>query len=73
MAMDRPSYAVTVRLPMRTEYWQTESLPEPGTTVSYCGHDYLVVSCEHVRGGGYVARFAETESAESRDVDLAPA
>jgi hypothetical protein len=73
MATDRLSYAVTVRLPTRTEFWQTESLPRPGTTIAYCGHEYLVVSCDHLRGAGYVARFAETDSAERRDVDLAPA
>jgi hypothetical protein len=73
--MDRPSFAVTVRLPSRTEYWYTENLPQPGTTMSYCGGTYLVVSCEEVDGSGYVLRLAEPEPepAPSEFVEPLPA
>jgi hypothetical protein len=70
--MDRPSYTVTVRLPTRTEYWHTESLPRAGTTISYCGRQYLVVSCEQQRNAGYIARLAEPE-VDASPVGFAPA
>lgn len=71
--MDRPSYAVTVRLPTRTEFWHTETLPRPGTTISYCGREYHVVSCEQVPGSGYVLQLSELEPGPSSGVEPLPA
>jgi hypothetical protein len=71
--VDRPSYAVTVRLPMRTEYWHTETLPRPGTTISYCGEPYLVVSCERLGRSNYVLRLAEPEASGAGTAQPLPA
>ena len=61
--MERSSHSVTVRMPTRTDYWQTAHLPRPGTTISYCGHTYLVVSCEErAAETGYVVELAEAEA-----------
>jgi hypothetical protein len=71
MGLEQPTYAITVRLPSWTEYWQAASLPSAGGTISHCGRAYVVVSCEHLNGSAYVLQLAERDPIS--EVDALPA
>lgn len=62
--MKQSSYLVTVRFPSGTEFWQTETLPEIGSTISRSGREYLIVSCEQLQDGAFALNVAEMETNE---------
>lgn len=65
--MSSASYSLTVRFPSGTEFWHTEKLPEPGSTISHYGRQYLVVSCEQLSRDAFALRVAEHETSESTE------
>lgn len=69
--MNRMSYALTVRFPFGTEFWQTENLPEIGDTISRHGSDYLVVSCDELPDNAFALRVVEQETKDGGEPALA--
>lgn len=60
--MSPSSYALTVRFPSGTEFWQSDKLPDVGGPISQYGREYLVVSCERMSDGSFALNVTEQET-----------
>lgn len=62
--MDEQSFAITVRFPFGSEYWQSDTLPEIGSTMTRGGREYVVASCEQQPDRAYALRMVERSAEE---------